>query len=192
MENIFYNWISMLEIEQTPLVDCFILKPSVFKDHRGTFLESFSQKRFEEATGLNMEFVQDNQSSSHKGVLRGLHFQKGKYAQSKLVRTVFGKVLDVVVDLRPDSPTFKSSFKVVLSDENHLQLFVPAGFAHGFITLSEMSVFAYKCDQYFNKEADGGVFYNDPVFGIDWEYPLDQIILSEKDANLPSFKTLEL
>lgn len=182
----------MLEIEYTPLKDCFILKPSIFRDHRGTFLESFSQKRFEEVTGLDMEFVQDNQSSSQKGVLRGLHFQKGKYAQSKLVRTVFGKVLDVVVDLRPASPTFRKSFKVLLSDENHYQLFVPAGFAHGFITLSEMSVFAYKCDQYFNKEADAGVFYNDPVFGIDWEYPHDQMILSEKDANLPTFEALEL
>lgn len=192
MENIFYNWISMLEIEYTPLKDCFILKPSIFRDHRGTFLESFSQKRFEEVTGLNMEFVQDNQSSSQKGVLRGLHFQKGKYAQSKLVRTVFGKVLDVVVDLRSESPTFKKSFKVLLSDENHHQLFVPAGFAHGFITLSEMSVFAYKCDQYFNKEADAGVYYNDPVFEIDWEYPHDQMILSEKDANLPTFEALEL
>ncbi|NJY61493.1 dTDP-4-dehydrorhamnose 3,5-epimerase [Salinimicrobium sp. CDJ15-81-2] len=182
----------MLEIEQTPLKDCFILKPSVFRDHRGTFIESFSQRRFEEVTGLNPEFVQDNQSSSKKGVLRGLHFQKGKYAQSKLVRTVYGKVLDVVVDLRTSSPTFKKSFKTVLSDENHHQLFVPAGFAHGFITLSEMSVFAYKCDQYFHKEADAGVFYNDPVFEIDWEYPQDQMILSEKDANLPTFENLDL
>ncbi len=182
----------MLELEQTPLKDCFLLKPSVFRDHRGTFIESFSQRRFEEVTGLHMDFVQDNQSSSKKGVLRGLHFQKGKFAQSKLVRTVLGKVLDVVVDLRPDSPTFKKSFKAVLSDENHHQLFVPAGFAHGFITLSETSVFAYKCDRYFNKEADAGVFYNDPVFEIDWEFPDDQIILSEKDANLPNFEELKL
>ena len=182
----------MLEIEQTPLKDCFILKPSVFRDHRGTFIESFSQRRFEEVTGLTMDFVQDNQSSSKKGVLRGLHFQKGKYAQSKLVRTVFGKVLDVVVDLRPDSPTFKNSFKAVLSDENHHQLFVPAGFAHGFLTLSERSVFAYKCDQYYHQDADAGVLYNDPVFNIDWEYPYDQIILSEKDANLPTFEALGL
>lgn len=182
----------MLELEQTPLKDCFILKPSIFRDHRGTFIESYSQQRFEEVTGLQMEFVQDNQSSSKKGVLRGLHFQKGKYAQSKLVRTVFGKVLDVVIDLRPNSPTFKQSFKAVLSDENHHQLFVPAGFAHGFVTLSEKSVFAYKCDMYFNKEADAGVFYKDPAFNIDWEFPDDELILSEKDANLPTFDTLKL
>lgn len=182
----------MLELEQTPLKDCFLLKPSVFRDHRGIFLESFSQRRFKEVTGLDVEFVQDNQSSSKKGVLRGLHFQKGKFAQSKLVRTLVGKVLDVVVDLRPGSPTFKKSFKAVLSDKNHHQLFVPAGFAHGFLTLSETSVFAYKCDQYFNKEADAGVYYNDPVFNIDWEFPEDQIILSEKDAKLPTFKDLKL
>lgn len=182
----------MLELEQTPLKDCFLLKPTVFRDHRGTFLESFSQRRFEEVTGLQMNFVQDNQSSSTKGVLRGLHFQKGKYAQSKLVRTVVGKVLDVVIDLRPDSPTFKQSFKAILSDENHHQLFVPAGFAHGFLTLSEKSVFAYKCDQYFNKESDAGVYFNDPVFNIDWEFPEDKMILSEKDKNLPTFEELGL
>ena len=192
MENTFYNSINMLEIENTPLKDCFILKPSVFRDHRGIFIESFSQRRFEEVTGLNIDFVQDNQSSSQKGVLRGLHFQKGKYAQSKLVRTVFGKVLDVVVDLRPLSPTFKKSFKAVLSDENHHQLFVPAGFAHGFLTLSERSVFSYKCDQYYHKDADTGVYYNDPVFDIDWEFSHDEMILSEKDANLPTFDALEL
>ena len=157
----------MLELEHTPLKDCFLLKPSVFRDHRGTFQESYSQRRFEEVTGLEMEFVQDNQSTSKKGVLRGLHFQKGKYAQSKLVRTVMGKVLDVVVDLRPESPTFRKSFKAVLSDENHHQLFVPAGFAHGFLTLSNLSVFAYKCDQYYHQQADGGVIFNDPNLGID-------------------------
>ena len=182
----------MLELEQTPLKDCFLLKPSVFRDHRGTFLESFSQRRFEEVTGLQIEFVQDNQSSSKKGVLRGLHFQKGNFAQSKLVRAVIGKIVDVVVDLRPDSPTFKKSFKTILSDENHHQLFVPAGFAHGFLTVSEVSVFAYKCDRYFNKEADGGVYFNDPEFGIDWNYPLDDLILSEKDKNLPLFKNLSV
>lgn len=192
MGNIFYNLFDMLELEPTPLKDCFILKPSVFKDHRGVFIESFNQRRFEEVTGLQIDFVQDNQSSSRKGVLRGLHFQKGNFAQSKLVRTVVGKVLDVVVDLRPASPTFKKSFKVILSDENHHQLFVPAGFAHGFLTLSEMSVFAYKCDQYFNKEADGGIYYNDPAFNIEWDFPEDQLILSEKDAHLPTLEQLGL
>ena len=182
----------MLELENTPLKDCFLLKPSVFADHRGTFLESFSQERFEAVTGLHLNFVQDNQSTSKKGVLRGLHFQKGNFAQSKLVRCVTGKILDVVVDLRKDSPTFRQHYKTILSDENHHQLFVPAGFAHGFLTLSEKSVFAYKCDQYFNKDADSGVFWNDPIFGIDWEYPLQKMILSEKDKNLPSFEQLAL
>lgn len=182
----------MLELENTPLKDCFILKPSVFRDHRGTFMESFSQRRFEETTGLHLNFVQDNQSTSKKGVLRGLHFQKGEFAQAKLVRAVWGKILDVVVDLRPDSPTFKNSFKVILSHENNLQLFVPSGFAHGFLTLSESSVFAYKCDRYYNKAADAGVIWNDPSLNIDWEFPEDQLILSEKDIQLPTFKKLAL
>ena len=181
-----------MELFTTPLADCFILKPSVFEDHRGTFLESYSQREFRVMTGLEIDFVQDNQSSSSKGVLRGLHFQKGIYAQSKLVRTVVGKVLDVVVDLRPDSSTFKKSFKTILSSENHHQMFVPAGFAHGFLTLSEFSVFAYRCDKYYRKEADAGVFWNDPTFGIDWEYPHEHLILSEKDATLPTCEQLEL
>jgi dTDP-4-dehydrorhamnose 3,5-epimerase len=180
----------MLEIENTPLKDCFILKPSVFKDHRGTFMESFSQRRFEEVTGLHLNFVQDNQSTSTKGVLRGLHFQKGKFAQAKLVRAVVGEILDVVVDLRPDSPTYLKSFKVVLSNENHYQLFVPAGFAHGFLTLSETSVFAYKCDQYYHKESDAGIKWNDPALNIDWEMPEEELILSEKDKQLPTLESL--
>lgn len=182
----------MLEIEHTPLKDCFLLKPSVFRDQRGTFIESFSQRRFEEVTGLHLNFVQDNQSFSKKGVLRGLHFQTGAFAQSKLVRCVAGKILDVVVDLRKTSPTYKQHFKAILDNEYHHQLFVPAGFAHGFLTLSETSVFAYKCDQYFNKDADSGVYWNDPSFGIDWEYSHDELILSEKDANLPAFNQLDL
>ncbi len=182
----------MLELEHTPLKDCFILKPAVFRDKRGTFIESFNQRNFEEVTGLHLQFVQDNQSTSTRGVLRGLHFQTGPFAQAKLVRCPMGEVLDVVVDLRPGSPTFKQSFKVVLSDENHLQLFIPAGFAHGFITLSEKSLFAYKCDQYFNKEADAGVIWNDPTLNIDWNFPKDELILSEKDANLPTFEQLGL
>lgn len=182
----------MLELEKTPLKDCFILKPSVFQDHRGTFMESYNQKRFEEVTGLHVNFVQDNQSTSQKGVLRGLHFQKGSFAQAKLVRAVWGEILDVVVDMRPASPTFKRSFKVVLNNINNYQLFVPAGFAHGFLTLSENSVFAYKCDQFYNKEADAGIIWNDPTLNIDWEYPAEELILSEKDVDLPTFNDLEL
>ncbi len=182
----------MLELENTPLKDCFLLKPSVFEDRRGTFYESYNQRRFEETTGLEINFVQDNQSTSQKGVLRGFHFQTGAHAQAKLVRAVSGEVLDVVVDLRPDSPTFKESYKVVLSNENKLELFVPAGFAHGFLTISEASVFAYKCDQYYNKESEAGIIWNDPTLNIDWEFPEKDIILSEKDALLPTFEELEL
>lgn len=182
----------MLELQTTPLKDCFILKPRVFADNRGTFMESFSQKIFEKTTGLAIDFVQDNQSTSGRGVLRGLHFQKGPYAQAKLVRAVVGEILDVVVDLRPDSPTFLRSFKLVLSSENNLQLFVPTGFAHGFLTLSEKSVFAYKCDQYYHKEADSGIIWNDPTLDIDWEMAEEDLTLSEKDMQLPTLKELDL
>ena len=178
----------MLEIEQTPLKDCFLIKPSVFEDKRGSFYESYNKDIFEKATGLHIDFVQDNQSVSSRGVLRGFHFQTGEFAQAKLVRSVFGEVLDVVVDLRPGSPTYKMNFKVILSAENNLQLFVPAGFAHGFLTLSESSVFSYKCDKYYNREAEGGIIWNDSTLGINWNFPKDEIILSEKDASLPTFK----
>lgn len=182
----------MLELEKLPLKDCFLIKPPVFIDNRGSFYESFHQARFRETTGLDINFVQDNQSSSKKGVLRGLHFQKGKFAQAKLVRCLLGEVLDVIVDLREDSPTFKQHCKVKLSQNNCYQLFVPAGFAHGFLTLSENSLFAYKCDQYYNREADTGIIWNDPIFSIDWEFPEEELILSEKDANLPTFESLKL
>ena len=178
----------MLEIEQTPLKDCFLIKPSVFEDKRGSFYESYNKDIFEKATGLHIDFVQDNQSVSSRGVLRGFHFQTGEFAQAKLVRSVFGEVLDVVVDLRPGSPTYKMNFKVILSAENNLQLFVPAGFAHGFLTLSESSVFSYKCDKYYNREAEGGIIWNDSTLAINWNFPKNEIILSEKDASLPTFK----
>lgn len=180
----------MLELEKTPLQDCFLLKPSVFIDKRGTFYESYNQRRFEETTGLNMNFVQDNQSTSKKGVLRGFHFQKAPHGQAKLVRAVAGEVLDVVVDLRPDSPTYRKSYKVVLSDDNKLELFVPTGFAHAFLTISEASIFSYKCDKYYNHESETGIIWNDPTLAIDWEFPKENIILSEKDALLPTFKQL--
>lgn len=182
----------MLELEKTPLKDCFLLRPSVFIDERGTFCETHNQRQFEEITGLNINFVQDNQSTSTRGVLRGFHFQTGQYAQAKLVRTIVGEVLDVVVDLRPKSSTFKKSYKVVLSRENNLQLFVPAGFAHGFLTLSKTSIFAYKCDKYYNKKSEAGIIWNDPTLDIDWDFPEDEIILSEKDAVLPTFESLKL
>lgn len=182
----------MLEIEKTPLKDCFLLKPSVFRDLRGTFYESYNQQRFMETTGLSVNFVQDNQSTSTRGVLRGFHFQKPPFAQAKLVRTVFGEVLDVVADLRPDSPTFKKTFKVVLSSENNIQMYVPAGFAHAFLTLSEHSVFSYKCDHYYNQQSEAGIIWNDPTLNVDWDFPEEQLILSGKDAVLPTFEKLDL
>ena len=170
-----------MELIRTPLDGCFVVKPSVFKDSRGYFFESFNERKFNELSGLNVHFVQDNQSLSSYGVLRGLHFQKGEYAQAKLVRVIRGKVLDVAVDLRPDSPTFGQYHSVVLSDDNQLQFFVPRGFAHGFAVLSAEAEFFYKCDNYYNRSSEDGILFNDPELGIDWEIPLADILLSEKD-----------
>lgn len=177
-----------MELQKSPLKDCFILKPKVFKDERGLFYETYNQEIFEKVTGLKTNFVQDNQSVSSKGVLRGLHFQTGKMAQAKLVRVVNGKVLDIVIDLRKDSKTFGKSFSIVLDDQEHLQLFVPRGFAHGFITISEQSIFSYKCDNYYNKASEGGIIYNDATLALDWHLPKEEFIISEKDLELPSFE----
>ena len=175
-------------VEETPLKDCFLIKPRIFEDHRGIFLETYQRRRFAELSGIDEEFVQDNQSVSVFGVLRGLHYQKGEYAQTKIVRVIYGKVLDVVVDLRPNSPTFKATFSTILDDENLNQLYVPKGFAHGFLTLSEKSVFAYKCDHYYTPGSEAGIIYNDPDLAIDWNFPEKEIILSDKDRDLPTFK----
>ena len=177
-----------MQVEETPLKDCFLIKPTIFEDHRGIFLETYHRKRLAELTGIDAEFVQDNQSVSSYGVLRGLHYQKGDFAQTKIVRVIFGKVLDVVVDLRPDSPTFKKTYSAILDDQNLYQLYVPKGFGHGFLTLSEKSVFAYKCDDYYRPGSEGGIIYNDPDLNIDWNFPEDKMILSEKDKNLSTFK----
>lgn len=177
-----------MEIIQTPLLDCFIAIPKVFKDARGVFCETYNKQTFEKMTGITVDFVQDNQSSSTKGVLRGLHFQKPPTAQAKLVRAVQGSVLDIVVDIRKDSATFGQSFSVLLTSENRKQLFVPKGFAHGFITLSETSVFGYKCDQYYDASAESGIIYNDATLALDWHLPEDEFIISEKDLQLPSFE----
>ena len=159
----------------------------MFRDERGLFCETYNRKSFVEATGLEIDFVQDNQSISSYGVLRGLHFQLGDSAQAKLVRVIKGKVLDVVVDLRKKSPTFGDHFSMILDDVSNEQLFVPRGFAHGFITLSESSVFAYKCDNYYNKALDGGIIYNDATLGLDWHLPKEDLVISEKDLQLPTF-----
>lgn len=177
-----------MEIQKTLLKDCYIIKPVAFKDDRGYFLETFNQTHFQQVTGQSRAFVQDNQSSSSKGVLRGLHFQKGEMAQAKLVRVVKGSVLDVVVDLRKDSESFGRSFSVILDDLDHWQLYVPRGFAHGFITLSDRSIFCYKCDNFYHKVSEGGIIYNDATLAIDWHLPEEEFIVSEKDLELPTFE----
>ncbi|MDT0689625.1 dTDP-4-dehydrorhamnose 3,5-epimerase [Salegentibacter sp. F188] len=177
-----------MQAEQTPLKDCFLIKPSIFTDKRGIFLESYNRKKFAEITGIEDEFVQDNQSVSKFGVLRGIHFQTGEFAQAKIVRVIHGKVLDVVVDLRPGSQTFQKTYSVVLDDQNLHQLYVPKGFGHGFLTLSETSVFAYKCDKYYTPGAESGIIYNDPNLNIQWNFPEEKMIISDKDMQQPTFK----
>jgi dTDP-4-dehydrorhamnose 3,5-epimerase len=173
-----------MECIRTDIKDCFIIKPTVFSDNRGYFFESFNEQKFNQITGLDIHFVQDNQAKSDRGVLRGLHFQNGEHAQAKLVRVLQGKVIDIAVDLRKDSPTYLQHVAVELSAENNLQLFVPKGFAHGYSVLEDNTIFCYKCDNYYNKEAEGGVFYADPKLNINWQLNEDEIILSEKDKQL--------
>lgn len=180
-----------MTVKETHLSGCFVIEPQVFGDDRGYFFESFNQKAFEEKIGLEINFVQDNQSMSQRGVLRGLHFQKGAFAQAKLVRVIKGKVLDVVVDVRPESATYGQSFSIVLSEENQKQLFVPRGFAHGFSVLEDNTIFSYKCDNYYNKESEGGIIYNDKDLNIDWKLSEAEVQLSEKDKLLPEFKSLQ-
>lgn len=177
-------------IEETFLKGCIVLKPTIYKDGRGSFFESFNNDLFEKSTGISVNFVQDNESRSSKGVLRGLHFQKGDYAQAKLVRVVKGSVLDVCVDIRKASKTFGESFSVILDDKECKQLFIPRGFAHGFLVLEQNTIFSYKCDNYYNKSSEGGIVYNDKTLNINWGLPENQIKLSEKDKQLPSFENL--
>lgn len=175
-------------VNETKLQDCYLIEPAVFGDERGYFLESYNHNNFKKLTGLDVEFVQDNESFSSKGVLRGLHFQRGEHAQAKLVRVIQGRVLDIVVDLREDSETFGEHFAIELSEDNKNQLFVPRGFAHGFVVLSETALFAYKCDNFYNKASEGGIIYNDKTLDIDWKIETSELIISEKDMQLPTFK----
>ena len=179
-----------MEILEKVLTDASVLKPKVFKDDRGYFYESFNEKVFESLTGVQVNFIQDNQSYSSKGTLRGLHFQKGDAAQAKLVRVTKGSAYDVAVDLRPDSPTFKQWYGVELSEGNHLQFFIPRGFAHAFVALEDNTIFQYKVDNHYSGINDGGVIWNDPELAITW--PKLKLELSEKDKNLPKLNQLNL
>ncbi|MBF8149010.1 dTDP-4-dehydrorhamnose 3,5-epimerase [Winogradskyella sp. F6397] len=173
--------------KETKLKGCFIIEPQVFEDKRGYFVENYNQKSFKKALGLDVNFVQDNESKSSKGVLRGLHYQTGKFAQAKLVRVIKGSVLDVVVDLRPKSPTFGEHVTIELSEQNKTQFFVPRGFAHGFLVLEDNTIFSYKCDNFYNKESEGGIIFNDEELGIDWKLSAQDLIISDKDKELPKF-----
>jgi dTDP-4-dehydrorhamnose 3,5-epimerase len=176
-----------MQVEQTPLAGCFIIHEKVNGDARGYFIETFNQRDFTNATGLTINFVQDNQSKSTKGVLRGLHMQRGAAAQAKLVRVLEGAVLDVVVDLRKGSATFGQHFTIELTADNHKQFFVPAGFAHGFVVLSETATFFYKVDKFYEPGNEVGIMYNDKDLNIDWKLPTSELIFSEKDKTLGSF-----
>ena len=179
-----------MELVKKVLTDALILKPRLFEDERGYFYESFNDKVFESLSGVRVDFIQDNQSYSSKGTLRGLHFQKGEAAQAKLVRVTKGSAYDVAVDLRPDSLTFKKWYGVELSEENHLQFFIPRGFAHAFVALEDNTIFQYKVDNYYSGVNDGGVIWNDKELAINW--PELKLELSEKDKNLPKLNQLNL
>ena len=170
-----------MEVIKTALDGVVVIEPRLFEDARGYFFESFSQREFDEKVG-RVVFVQDNESKSSYGVMRGLHFQRPPFTQSKLVRCVKGAVLDVAVDIRKGSSTYGQHVAVELTEENHRQIFIPKGFAHGFAVLSETAVFQYKCDEFYHPEADGGISILDNSLGIDWRIPMDQAILSEKDT----------
>ena len=170
-----------MEVIKTDIEGVVIIEPRIFKDARGYFFESYSQREFEEKVG-KVDFCQDNESMSSYGVMRGLHFQRPPFTQSKLVRCVKGRVLDVAVDIRKGSPTYGKHVAVELSEDNHRQFFIPKGFAHGFAVLSDVAVFQYKCDNFYQPEADGGISILDDSLGIDWRIPTDKAILSEKDT----------
>jgi dTDP-4-dehydrorhamnose 3,5-epimerase len=176
-----------MRVEQTPLKDCFIIHEKVNGDARGYFIETYNSRDFKAATGLDIEFVQDNQSRSSKGVLRGLHMQKGAAAQAKLVRVLEGTVLDIAVDLRKGSPSFGQHFAIELTADNNKQFYVPAGFAHGFVVLSEYATFFYKVDKFYEPGNEVGIMYNDKDLNIDWQLPTSELIFSEKDKTLGSF-----
>ena len=172
-----------MEVTKTHIEGVVIIEPRVIGDERGYFMESFSERDFSAQTGVDIHFVQDNESCSKKGVLRGLHFQREPHAQAKLVRVVQGRVLDVAVDIRPESPTFGKYVATELSGTNKRQMFIPKGFAHGYVVLEDHTIFQYKCDEFYHPELEGGIAWNDPQIGIEWGIPECEIILSDKDRN---------
>ena len=180
-----------MKVEQTHLQGCFLIHDTFFEDERGYFFESFNAQRFSKETGVAVNFVQDNQSRSIKGTLRGLHFQTGEHAQAKLVRVLRGEVLDVAVDIRKSSPTFGQHYSVVLSEISRTQLYIPRGFAHGFLVLSDQADFFYKCDNYYNKTAEGGILFSDPELNVDWKMEASDLIISAKDKELPHLNTIQ-
>ncbi|SHJ58735.1 dTDP-4-dehydrorhamnose 3,5-epimerase [Maribacter aquivivus] len=177
-------------ITETKLRGCFILQPKIFKDSRGSFFEIFKKKELEQHLGFKIDFVQENKSISKKGVLRGLHFQTGEAAQAKLISVQKGEVLDVIVDIRPESLTYGHHVKINLSDQNFTSIFIPKGMAHGFLSISNEVVFTYLCDNYYNQNMESGILYNDSDLAIDWGYTSSEFIVSEKDLILPTFKEL--
>ena len=183
--------IYQMEVIKTELDGVLILKPKIFNDARGYFFESYNKRQYEQAIGREVDFVQDNESASTRGVMRGLHFQRPPFTQAKLVRCVRGRVLDVAVDIRKGSPTFGRHVAVELSESNHLQFFIPRGFAHGFAVLSDEAVFQYKCDNYYEPSADGGISILDDSLGIDWQIPAQEALLSEKDSRHPLLQDFE-
>ncbi|WP_396632690.1 dTDP-4-dehydrorhamnose 3,5-epimerase [Maribacter sp. R86514] len=179
-----------MKITETKLKGCLILEPQIFEDNRGVFYEVFKKKELESVLGYEVDFVQENTSISKKGVLRGLHFQTGDSAQAKLVSVQNGEVVDVIVDVRSDSASYGQHIKINLSETNKKSIFIPKGMAHGFLALTDQVVFNYLCDDYYNPKEESGIIYNDPDLAIDWNYPLSELIVSEKDLLLPTFKNL--
>ena len=172
----------------TNALGCYSIEPKIIYDDRGYFMESFNERSFQEGIGQKVHFVQDNQSFSSKGVLRGLHYQTGEHAQAKLVSVSQGEVLDIALDIRPGSDTYGEKVYKLLSGENKKQLFIPRGFAHGFVVLSETATFFYKCDNFYHKESEAGILYNDPELNIDWRFPMSEVLVSDKDMLLPTLQ----
>lgn len=178
-----------MRITETNIKGVFIINPDIHEDQRGYFMESYSERDFRTIIG-DIRFVQDNESKSSYGVVRGLHFQKPPHSQSKLVRVIEGSVMDIAVDLRADSPTYGQYVAEILTGDNHKQMFVPQGFAHGFVVLSETAIFQYKCDNFYAPESEGAIAWNDPDINIDWKIPIEDMILSDKDKNHPYLKDI--